>query len=53
MKDQITQRSPDRWAEIIEQLVDRLIGKNMSMTYDFNNLTIDVPKAEGPSGEHR
>ena len=52
MKDQITQRSPDRWAEIIEQLIDRLIGKNMSMTYDFNNLTFDVPKAEGPSGEH-
>ena len=52
MKDQITQRSPDRWAEIIEQLIDRLIGKNMSITYDFNNLTIDVPKAEGPTGEH-
>jgi hypothetical protein len=44
--------SSNRWAEIIEQLIDRLIGKNMSMTYDFNNHAIDVPKAEGPSGEH-
>ena len=52
MKDQITQRSPDRWAEIIEQLIDRLIGKNMSMTYDFQNLTVDMPKAEGPGGKH-
>ena len=47
-----TQRSPDGWAEIIEQLIDRLIGKNMTMTYDFQRLTIDVPKAEGPGGEH-
>ena len=24
----------------------------MSMTYDFQNLTIDIPKAEGPGGKH-
>ena len=51
-RDKTTQRSPDRWTEIIEQLIDRLIGKNMSMTYDFQRLTIDIPKAEGPGGEH-
>ena len=51
-RDRTSQRSPDRWAEIIEQLIDRLIGKNMLMTYDFQNLTIDVPKAEGPGGEY-
>jgi hypothetical protein len=51
-RDQATQRPPDKWAELIEQLIDRLIGKNMSMTYDFQKLTIDIPKAEGPGGEH-
>ena len=51
-RDKTTQRSPDRWTEIIEQLIDRLIGKTMSMTYDFQRLTIDIPKAEGPDGEH-
>ena len=51
-RDKTTQRSPDRWTEIIEQMIDRLIGKNMSMTYDFQRLTIDIPKAEGPGGEH-
>jgi len=24
----------------------------MSVTYDFQQLTIDMPKAEGPDGEH-
>ena len=24
----------------------------MTVTYDFQRLTIDVPKAEGPGGEH-
>jgi len=45
-KGQTTNQSPDRWAEIIEQLIDKLVGKNMSMTYDFQKLTIDVPRAE-------
>jgi hypothetical protein len=24
----------------------------MSMTYDFQKLTFDIPKAEGPGGKH-
>ena len=47
-----TQESPNQWAEIGGQIVDRLTGKNMSMTYDFQKLTIDVPRAEGPGGQH-
>lgn len=46
------QESPNQWAEIGGQIVDRLTGKNMSMTYDFQKLTIDVPRAEGPGGQH-
>ena len=47
-----TQESSKQWAEIAGQIVNRLIGKNMSMTYDFQKLTIEVPRAEGPGGEH-
>ena len=36
--------------QIAGQLIDRLVGKNMSMTYDFRHLTIDMPKAEGAAG---
>jgi hypothetical protein len=46
--DKPTQETPNQWAEIAGQIIDKLIGKNMSMTYDFQKLTIDIPKAEGP-----
>jgi hypothetical protein len=48
--DHTTTESTNKWAEIAGQLIDRIVGKNMSMTYDFQHLTIDMPKAEGPGG---
>ena len=48
--DDTTTESTNKWAEIAGQLIDRIVGKNMSMTYDFQQLTIDMPKAEGPGG---
>jgi hypothetical protein len=48
--DDTTTESTNKWAEIAEELIDRIVGKNMSMTYDFQHLTIDMPKAEGPGG---
>ena len=45
--NQTTAESSNKWAEIAAQLIDRAIGKNMSMTYDFQQLTIDMPNAEG------
>ena len=47
-----SQKTSNQWAEITGQIIDKLIGKNMSMTYDFQNLVIDIPKAEGPGGKH-
>jgi hypothetical protein len=44
----MTQETSNQWAGIAGQIIDKLIGKNMSMTYDFQKLTIDIPKAEGP-----
>jgi hypothetical protein len=31
--------------------VDKLTGKNMEVTYDFQNLEVDVPRVEGPEGK--
>ncbi len=39
-----------QWAEIIGHLFDRLTGKGASVTYTFDNLVIDMPKAQGPGG---
>jgi hypothetical protein len=48
--DTITQTST-QWAEIIGQLFDRLTGKGASVTYTFENLVIDMPRAQGPGGQ--
>ena len=39
------------WAEIVSQLVDKLTSKDLAVTYEFNDLQIDIPKATGPGGE--
>jgi hypothetical protein len=44
------QQSGSQWAEVIAQLFDRLTGKGASVTYNFENLVIDMPKAQGPGG---
>jgi hypothetical protein len=40
--DHTTTESTNKSAEIAGQLIDRILGKNMSMTYDFQHLTIDM-----------
>jgi hypothetical protein len=44
------QQSGSQWAEVIGQLFDRLTGKGASVTYNFENLIIDLPRAQGPGG---
>ncbi|HEX7032608.1 MAG TPA: hypothetical protein VF172_06380 [Nitrososphaera sp.] len=45
------QQASTQWAEVIGQLFDRLTGKGASVTYTFDNLIIDMPKAQGPGGK--
>jgi len=47
-----SQETSTQCAEIMGQLVDKLVRKNMAMTYNFDNLTIDMPKVRGPGGRH-
>lgn len=39
------------WSEMVEGLVDKLTGKDMTITYEFRNLEVDIPKATGPDGK--
>ena len=48
---QKVQEGASQLPEIIKQVVDKLTGKNMEVTYDFQNLEVDVPKVEGPEGK--
>ena len=51
MNEQISSSQASHWAEVIGQLMEKLTGKNMSMTYEFDDLIIDIPSARGPGGK--
>ena len=42
--------TPSQWAEIMAEIVDKLVGTNMSTTIRFDDLEIDVPSLKGPDG---
>lgn len=39
------------WVDLIGALFDRLTGKEAIITYEFDNLIVDIPKASGPGGK--
>jgi len=45
------EQKASNWSEIVKGLVDKLTGKDMAVTYEFDNLEIDIPKATGPGGQ--
>jgi hypothetical protein len=44
------QPSISQWSQMIGQVVESITGKNMSTTINFEDLEVDVPKAQGPDG---
>lgn len=48
-KDEVEKGS--NWTELLTQVVENLTGKDLAITYEFDNLEIDVPKATGPGGK--
>ncbi len=50
-KDQQQQQKVSQFSEIATKLVDKLLNKDVSVTYTFNNLEIEVPSAHGPGGK--
>jgi hypothetical protein len=45
------EESGSQWAEILNEVVDKLTAKNMEVIYNFQNFEIDIPKATGPEGK--
>jgi hypothetical protein len=43
--------SGSQWADVLREVVDKLTGKNMEVTYNFQNFEIEIPKATGPGGK--
>jgi hypothetical protein len=50
MNEQTSSSQSSHWSEVVGQLMEKITGKNMSMIYEFDNLTIDIPSARGPGG---
>ena len=50
MNEQTSSSQSSHWSEVVGQLMEKLTGKNMSMNYEFDDLTIDIPSARGPGG---
>lgn len=48
---QKVEEASSQWPSILKEVVDKLTGKNMQVTYDFDNLEIEVPKVTGPGGK--
>lgn len=39
-----------QWSKMIGQVLESVTGKNMSTTISFQNLEVDIPRAQGPDG---
>jgi len=44
------EQSASQWSQIIGQVMEKLMGTNVSTTIRFDNLEVDVPRAQGPGG---
>lgn len=42
--------APSQWAQLMGEIVDKLVGTNTSTTMKFDGLEIDVPQVKGPDG---
>lgn len=44
------QQKVSHWSEIISKVIEKVIDKDVSVTYTFDHFEIDVPSARGPGG---
>ncbi len=40
-----------QWSELIAGIIDKLTGKDLQVTYSFENLEVEIPAAYGPGGK--
>ena len=48
--NKITHKISEEGVPILEQLIEKLTGKGAVVTYAFDNLKIEMPKAQGHEG---
>lgn len=45
-------RDAQTWPDLMMSLYDRLTGRGAEITYDFDDLSVDVPDRSGADPEH-
>jgi hypothetical protein len=45
------EQKASHWSELITKVIEKLVSKDVSVTYTFDHLEIDVPSAHGPGGK--
>jgi hypothetical protein len=50
-EQQQLQQKASQFSEIATKLIDKLLDKDISVTYTFDHLEIDIPSACGPGGK--
>src|SRR6476661_6583830 len=50
-QQQQLQQKASQFSEIATKLIDKLLDKDVSVTYTFDQLEIDIPSARGPGGK--
>jgi hypothetical protein len=50
-QQQQQQEKASQYSEIAAKLIDKLLDKDVSLTYTFDHLEIDIPSARGPGGK--
>jgi hypothetical protein len=44
-------KQPGQWVQLVGQVMEKVVsGTNMTTTISFDNLEIDIPRAQGPDG---
>jgi hypothetical protein len=49
-QEQQQQQPSSQWSQTIGQVIEKLTDKNMSTTIRFEDLEVDIPRAQGPGG---
>ena len=44
------QEKASHWSQLISKVIEKVIDKDVAVTYTFDHLEIDVPSAHGPGG---
>ncbi|MDT3434800.1 hypothetical protein [Haloarcula sp. 1CSR25-25] len=52
MSESETPTETTTWPDLAIGLYDRLTGRNAEITYDFDDMEVDVPSKAGEGAEH-